>query len=170
MRRAHRVSARLAPSYLGWVLVAATDQGICRIDLDDDPVALQARLAQSLPQACLQPDGDQLAEALRRVLAFLERPQRGLDLPLDIQGTAFQRRVWVALQEIPAGSTRSYGELAAAIGSPKAARAVASACAANELAVAVPCHRVVRGDGGLGGYRWGVARKRLLLEREAGLE
>ncbi|MFN2136036.1 MAG: bifunctional DNA-binding transcriptional regulator/O6-methylguanine-DNA methyltransferase Ada [Candidatus Promineifilaceae bacterium] len=157
----------IVPSYLGWVLVAATEQGICRIDLDDDPEALRARLAESLPEATLIAGEETFAWYVQRVIAFLERPQQGLDLPLDIQGTAFQRRVWAALQTIPAGSTVSYGELAKAIGQPSAARAVASACAANHIAVAIPCHRVVRGDGGLGGFRWGVPRTAALLAREA---
>lgn len=157
----------IEPSYLGWVLVAATEQGICRIDLDDDPQTLQARLAQSLPEATIAAADGAFAEDVRRVVAFLERPQKGLGLPLDIQGTAFQQRVWAALQAIPAGATISYGELAAAIGQPRAARAVASACAANHIAVAIPCHRVLRGDGGLGGYRWGLPRKEALLAREA---
>jgi len=103
-----------------------------------------------------------------QVLAFLEEPQPGrLDLPLDVQGTAFQRRVWLALQEIPPGDTVSYAGIASRIGKPKAARAVATACAANPVAVAIPCHRVVRGNGQLGGYRWGLERKRVLLERES---
>jgi AraC family transcriptional regulator of adaptative response/methylated-DNA-[protein]-cysteine methyltransferase len=102
------------------------------------------------------------------VVGFVEAPRLGLDLPLDVRGTAFQQRVWQALREIPPGSTASYTEIAARIGAPKSVRAVASACAANAIAVAIPCHRVVRTDGGLAGYRWGVARKRALLEREAG--
>ncbi len=156
----------LAQGYLGWVLIAATDQGLCRIDLGDDPEALVARLRADFPRADLGEDGAGLADAEREVLALLEAPERGLSLPLDIQGTAFQRRVWAALQQIPAGSTVSYAELAARVGNPRGARAVAQACASNRLAVAVPCHRVVRGDGELGGYRWGLERKRALLERE----
>jgi len=152
--------------YLGWVLVAATPQGICRIDIDADPEALQNRLQSAFPQAQLQEGDPSFADTVVRTLAFLEAPERGLDLPLDIQGTAFQQRVWSALQSIPAGETRSYAEIARQIGQPRAVRAVASACAANLLAVAIPCHRVVRSDGGLGGYRWGIERKESLLERE----
>jgi AraC family transcriptional regulator of adaptative response/methylated-DNA-[protein]-cysteine methyltransferase len=157
----------LAQCYLGWVLVAATELGISRIEFGDDPEALVARLRADLPQASLETGNPGLDAAVGEVLALLEAPGRGLSLPLDIQGTAFQRRVWSALQQIPAGATASYSEIAAKVGSPKGARAVAQACASNRLAVAVPCHRVVRGDGGLGGYRWGLARKRAILERES---
>lgn len=157
----------IAPSYLGQVLVAATELGVCRIDLDDDPAALAERLRAQFPAAQLVADDANFAAAVTAVLAFLEQPGRGLDLPLDIQGTVFQRQVWAALQAIPAGQTASYAEVAARIGRPSAARAVAGACAANTLAVAVPCHRVVRSDGGLGGYRWGLPRKEALLRREA---
>jgi AraC family transcriptional regulator of adaptative response/methylated-DNA-[protein]-cysteine methyltransferase len=155
-----------ARSYLGWVLVAATDQGICRIDFADTSEALRSRLKASFPQAALLADDPDFGNVVAQVLAFLEKPKRDLGLPLDIQGTAFQRRVWMALQDIPAGSTVSYGDVAARIGKPQAARAVAQACAANNLAVAIPCHRVVRRDGDLGGYRWGLDRKRALLDRE----
>ncbi|MCI0399308.1 MAG: bifunctional DNA-binding transcriptional regulator/O6-methylguanine-DNA methyltransferase Ada [Chloroflexi bacterium] len=154
-------------SYLGWVLVAATAQGICAIEFGESPEMLSERLRDRFPQAEFQ-DSDPAFEAtVAQVLAFLESPQQGLDLPLDVQGTAFQRRVWLALQQIPAGATMSYGDVAARIGSPKAGRAVAQACASNGIAVAIPCHRVVRGNGELGGYRWGIERKRALLEREA---
>jgi AraC family transcriptional regulator of adaptative response/methylated-DNA-[protein]-cysteine methyltransferase len=163
------VSIRYAvtESYLGWVLVAATDRGICRIDLGETPEALKARLEADFPEADLGPGGPAFDAVVAQVVALLEAPERGLALPLDIQGTAFQRRVWAALQEIPAGATASYGEIAARIGEPQAARAVAQACAHNTLAVAIPCHRVVRSDGSLGGYRWGLDRKAALLEREA---
>ncbi|OGO06970.1 MAG: 6-O-methylguanine DNA methyltransferase [Chloroflexi bacterium RBG_13_56_8] len=157
----------IVQSYLGWVLVAATDQGICRIDFGDTPEALHARLETSFPQADLLADDPDFPKIVAQVLGFLEKPKRGLRLPLDIQGTAFQRRVWNALQAIPAGTTASYGEIATNLGNPKAARAVARACGSNNIAVAIPCHRVVRSDGGLGGYRWGVERKRALLERES---
>ncbi len=157
----------IVQSYLGWVLIASTAQGICRIDFDDSPQPLRDRLQSSFPQADLQAGDAGFEEIVRRVLRFLERPQKGLELPLDIQGTAFQQRVWSALREIPAGSTASYAEVAARIGRPSASRAVAGACAANKIAVAVPCHRVVRSDGGLGGYRWGLARKRQILQQEA---
>lgn len=154
-------------TYLGWVLIASTDQGICRIDIDDSPQNLQERLQSSFPQANLEAGDAQFEESVDQVLGFLERPQQGLHLPLDIQGTAFQQRVWSALREIPPGSTASYADVAAQIGKPTASRAVAGACAANKIAVAIPCHRVVRSDGGLGGYRWGLARKREILQREA---
>ena len=119
------------------------------------------------PQAEVCHDDSGFADWVSRVVAFIEAPARGLDLPLDIQGTAFQQRVWKALQGIPPGSTKSYAEIAAQIGKPTAARAVARACASNRIAVVIPCHRAVRSDGGLGGYRWGSERKRRLLEQEA---
>lgn len=157
-----------APCVLGWLLVAATPRGICAIALDDTAAALEARLRAEFPHAHLQPTTDPAFAAwVTQVAAFIETPTQGLDLPLDIQGTAFQRRVWEALQDIPVGQTVTYAELAARIGQPTAARAVAQACAANRLAVVVPCHRIVRSDGAAGGYRWGPARKRALLEREA---
>lgn len=156
----------LAPSYLGWVLVAATASGICAIDLGDTPDDLIAQIHARFPQAQLSDSDKEFAGWLDQVLSFLEAPAAGLGLPLDIQGTAFQRRVWQALQEIPAGITRTYGDVAYQIGRPAAVRAVAQACAANKIAVAIPCHRVVRSDGSLSGYRWGVARKRQLLARE----
>ena len=156
----------VAPCDLGWVLVAATDRGICAIDLGDGPELLVEGLRARFPEAELVEGDPALAGWMDVVLAFLDSPGEGLDLPLDILGTAFQRRVWLALREIAPGSTASYGEIAARIGSPRAARAVAQACASNVLAVAVPCHRVVRSDGQLGGYRWGSERKRRLLERE----
>jgi AraC family transcriptional regulator of adaptative response/methylated-DNA-[protein]-cysteine methyltransferase len=154
-------------SYLGWVLVAASEQGVCRIDFDDSRESLQHRLRESFPQAKLLAGDPDFAETVTQVLSFLDRPDQGLDLPLDIQGTAFQRRVWTALQQIPAGTTTSYGDVAAHIGQPKAARAVAQACGANNIAVAIPCHRVVGRSGQLGGYRWGVERKQAILQREA---
>jgi len=156
-----------APCFLGFVLVGATAQGICAIDFGDTAEALKENLRRRFPKAVFQNPDPRFNKMIRQVLAFLEEPHRSrLDLPLDVQGTAFQRRVWMALQAIPAGDTMTYSEIAARIGKPKATRAVARACAANTLAVAVPCHRVVRGDGQLGGYRWGLERKRLLLERE----
>ena len=161
------ITFAIAESYLGWVLVAATDQGICRIDFDDSPDALQSRLAASFPQARLLGDVAEFAATVTQVLSFLESPEQGLELPLDVQGTAFQRRVWAALQELPAGSTASYSDVASRMGKPMAARAVARACASNQIAVAIPCHRVVRSDGALGGYRWGLDRKRALLDRES---
>ncbi len=154
---------------LGAILVASTPEGICAILLDDDPRALESDLRRRFPQAALTGAGPQSDPVLARVVAQVEAPHIGLDLPLDMGGTAFQQRVWQALRRIPAGRTISYAALAAIAGVPKGARAVAAACAANALAVVIPCHRVVRSDGALSGYRWGVARKRMLLEREAQL-
>lgn len=152
---------------LGSILVAATARGICAIRLGDDPAGLTRELEGLFPRADLI-GGDKVFESLvARVVGLVENPALSLDLPLDIRGTAFQRRVWQALRDIPAGATASYAAIAERIGSPKAARAVANACAGNPLAVAIPCHRVVRRDGALGGYRWGVERKRALLAREA---
>ena len=151
---------------LGAILVAQSDKGICAIALGDDPDALVRALQDRFARADLV-GGDAAFEALvAQVIGFVEAPATGLDLPLDIRGTAFQERVWQALRAIPAGSTATYREIATHIGAPKAVRAVASACAANTLALAIPCHRVVRSDGALSGYRWGVERKRVLLERE----
>jgi len=163
-----RIRYAIAQCYLGWVLVAATEKGVCAIDFADSPDELQERVRTRFPVADLVNDDPSFMVWIAQTLAFLETPHDGLDLPLDIEGTAFQRRVWMALQEIPAGSTASYGEIATRIGNPKAGRAVAQACGANKIAVAIPCHRVVRSDGGLGGYRWGSGRKRTLLRREAG--
>ena len=155
----------VAQVYLGWVLAAATARGLCAIDLGDDPVALEDGLRSRFPKAQIAHDPE-FAGAMQEIVCFLDAPARGLSLPLDIQGTAFQRRVWAALREIPAGSTLSYTEVAERIGAPAAVRAVAGACAANKLAVAIPCHRVVRQNGDLSGYRWGIERKRRLLARE----
>ena len=152
---------------LGSILVARSELGVCAILLGDDPDALARDLQDRFPRATLTGDDPEFEQLVAQVVGFVEAPAHGLDLPLDVQGTAFQQRVWQALREIPAGSTASYAEIASRIGSPKAVRAVAQACAANALAVAIPCHRVVRNDGGLSGYRWGVERKRALLEREA---
>lgn len=151
---------------LGALLVAESDRGICAILLGDDPAALVQDLETRFPAAELVA-GDAAFEArLALVAGFVEAPATAFSLPLDLQGTAFQHRVWQALRAIPPGQTLSYAALAARIGRPGAARAVAAACAANPLAVAVPCHRIVRADGGLSGYRWGVERKRELLRRE----
>ena len=157
----------IVQSYLGWVLVGATEKGICKIDFGNTPEILQSNLRADFPQAEVHDNDPTFDAIVAKVLALLEAPGQGLELPLDIQGTAFQRRVWLALQDIPSGSTASYAEIAARIGNPKAARAVAQACASNHLAVAVPCHRVVCSNGDLGGYRWGIDRKRAILEREA---
>lgn len=152
---------------LGAILVAQSKRGVCAILFGDNPDALARELQDRFPRANLI-GGDPAYERLvATVVGFVEAPALGLALPLDVRGTAFQQRVWQALREIPAGTTASYAEIARRIGSPTAARAVAGACAANMLAVAIPCHRVVRHDGGLSGYRWGVQRKRALLEREA---
>ena len=158
----------IVPSWLGLVLVAATAQGICAIDFGNTPETLKEDLRRRFPKAEFQDPDPNFTAMIAQILTFLEGPHRGrLDLPLDVRGTAFQRRVWLALQEIPPGATVSYADIATRIGKPKAARAVAQACAANTIAVAIPCHRVVRGNGDLGGYRWGVERKRVLLERES---
>jgi AraC family transcriptional regulator of adaptative response/methylated-DNA-[protein]-cysteine methyltransferase len=157
----------VAQCALGRVAVAATDRGICAIELAGDAAEARERVASAFPNADIEAAGPDFDDWLQRVVAFIESPERGLDLPLDIRGTAFRRRVWQALRQIPAGETVTYAQLAARIGRPKAARAVAAACAANRLAVAVPCHRVIRGDGGLGGYRWGIERKQRLLDRES---
>jgi AraC family transcriptional regulator of adaptative response/methylated-DNA-[protein]-cysteine methyltransferase len=152
---------------LGSILVAGSDRGVCAILLGDDPDALVRDLQDRFPQARLIGGDAAFEQWVARVVGFVEAPGLGLDLPLDVRGTAFQQRVWRALQEIPPGSTASYSEIALRIGAPKSVRAVAQACGANPLAVAIPCHRVVRQDGGLSGYRWGVARKRALLARES---
>ena len=156
----------VARSPLGHLLVATTDQGICCIEFGSSETMLQERLAERFPAARLKENDDDLRQSVADITAFIRTPRHGLRLPLDIQGTAFQHRVWKALQAIPPGRTASYREVAAAIGQPTAHRAVARACSANKLALAIPCHRVVRTDGQLGGYRWGLERKRRLLERE----
>lgn len=157
-------------SYLGWVLVAATGKGIRFLALGENPEVLREELRLRFPQAEIREGDPVISDMVSRVFSFVEAPQSGHSLPLDIQGSSFQQRVWQVLREIPAGSTVSYRELAEKIGQPKAVRAVAAACAANSIAVLVPCHRVVRSDGNLAGYRWGLERKRALLAREAGME
>lgn len=152
---------------LGSILVASSEKGVCAIQFGDDPDALVRDLQDRFPAARLIGADGEFERLVATVVGFVEQPARGLDLPLDVRGTAFQQRVWQALREIPAGSTASYLEIAEGIGAPKAARAVARACAANGIALAIPCHRVVRTDGALSGYRWGVERKRALLDREA---
>jgi len=152
---------------LGAILVAATEKGVCAILLGDEPDALLRDLQDQFPRAQLVGGDEAFEQHAAKVIGFVEAPGLGLDLPLDVQGTAFQHRVWDALRRIPAGSTASYAKIADAIGAPKSVRAVARACAANRLAVAIPCHRVVRADGALSGYRWGVERKRALLDKEA---
>ncbi len=152
---------------LGAILVAQSARGVCAILLGDDPETLVRQVQERFPAAELLGGDASFERLVAQVVGFIEAPRIGLDLPLDVRGTAFQERVWQALRRIPAGSTISYAELARSIGAPGAVRAVAGACAANTIAVAIPCHRVVRSDGGLSGYRWGVSRKRALLAREA---
>lgn len=152
---------------LGAILVAQSERGVCAILLGDDPHQLVCDLQDKFRRANLMGADPDFERLIAQVVGFIEAPAIGLDLPLDVRGTAFQERVWQALRDIPVGSTASYAEIALRIGAPKAVRAVAQACGANSLAVAIPCHRVVRSDGNLSGYRWGVERKRQLLERES---
>jgi AraC family transcriptional regulator of adaptative response/methylated-DNA-[protein]-cysteine methyltransferase len=152
---------------LGSILVAKSDRGVCAVLLGDDPDSLARDLQDKFPRAELIGGETGYEELVAKVVGLIENPGTGLDLPLDIQGTVFQRRVWNALQQIPVGSTVSYADIAKKIGMPKAVRAVAQACASNSIAVAIPCHRVVKSDGALSGYRWGVERKQTLLNREA---
>jgi AraC family transcriptional regulator of adaptative response/methylated-DNA-[protein]-cysteine methyltransferase len=154
---------------LGAILVAQSEKGICAILLGDAPEALLEQLQDQFPNARLIGGDAEYERLVAQVVGFVEAPALGLDLPLDVQGTAFQERVWQALREVPLGGRVSYTEIAERIGAPKAVRAVAMACAANRIAVAIPCHRVVRRDGDISGYRWGVERKRQLLERETAL-
>jgi AraC family transcriptional regulator of adaptative response/methylated-DNA-[protein]-cysteine methyltransferase len=151
---------------LGSVLVAQSQKGICAISLGDDPETLVGELRSHFPRATLIDGGEEFEATVARVVRLVESPRIAADLPLDIQGTAFQQRVWQALRAIPVGTTASYAEIAERVGMPTGARAVARACAANPIAVAIPCHRVVRTDGALSGYRWGLERKRTLLRRE----
>lgn len=153
---------------LGSILVAASATGVCAILLGNDPEALVRDLQDRFPKASLIGGDAQFEQWMASVIGFVEAPRLGLSLPLDVRGTAFQQRVWQALRNIPLGSTASYADIAARIGAPKAVRAVAQACGANPLAVAIPCHRVVRTDKSLSGYRWGVERKQALLDREKG--
>lgn len=161
-----RIMFAIAQSALGALLVARSARGVCAISLGDDPEPLLRELQERFPRAQLVGGDAGFEQLVAQVVGFVEAPQLGLDLPLDIRGTAFQQRVWEALCKVPAGETVSYAEIAARVGNPKSVRAVAQACAANRLAVAIPCHRVVRSDGALSGYRWGVERKQALLARE----
>ena len=161
-----RIAFAIAQTSLGALLVARSARGVCAISLGDDPDALLRELQDRFPRAELVGGDAGFERLVAQVVGLIAQPGIGHDLPLDVRGTAFQQRVWQALRRIPPGQTASYADIAARIGSPKAVRAVAQACAANTLAVAIPCHRVVRSDGALSGYRWGVARKRALLERE----
>jgi AraC family transcriptional regulator of adaptative response/methylated-DNA-[protein]-cysteine methyltransferase len=156
----------IGESSLGTILVASTPKGVAAILLGKDPEALIRELQDRFPKAQLVGDDRNYASVIARVVGYVEAPALGLDLPLDVRGTAFQQRVWQALMRIPPGQTLSYAQLAESIGRPSAARAVARACAQNRLAVIVPCHRIIRGDGSLGGYRWGLPRKQALLEAE----
>lgn len=161
-----RIMFALAQCSLGAILVARSDKGVCAISLGNDAEILLRELQDRFPHAELIGGDAAFEQLVAKVIGLIEVPNLGIDLPLDVRGTAFQQRVWQALRQIPAGQTASYAQVAEAIGSPRSVRAVAGACAANTLAIAIPCHRVVRSDGGISGYRWGVARKRELLLRE----
>lgn len=160
------ISYTIVDCPLGRLLVAATDRGICGVSLGDSDAALEAALRAEYPAAAIRRDETSLGEWLSAFTSYLHGRQPDLNLPIDVQATAFQWQVWQALRAIPAGVTRSYSEVAQAIGQPRAARAVARACATNPVALVVPCHRVVREDGHLGGYRWGIERKQRLLAQE----
>ena len=161
-----RIEFAIGESSLGAILVARSQRGVCAISLGDDADALLRELQDRFPRAELIGGDAGFERLIAQVVGLIEQPELGIDLPLDVRGTAFQQRVWRALRQIPPGETASYAQIAQRIGSPTSVRAVAGACAANTLAVAIPCHRVVRSDGGLSGYRWGVERKQALLERE----
>ena len=152
---------------MGRLLVAATEQGVCSVKLGNSDPALEADLLAEFPSASHQQDGGHLAVWAAEILSYLDGEKTGLDLPLDIQATAFQQQVWQMLRTIPYGETRTYQQIAAELGSPGGARAVGRACATNPVAIVVPCHRALRADGNLGGYRWGLERKAALLRREA---
>jgi AraC family transcriptional regulator of adaptative response/methylated-DNA-[protein]-cysteine methyltransferase len=164
--RGERVTYAIAACSLGRVLVATTERGVCAIELGDDDDAVLAALARHVPNADRHRDDDALRATVDAVVALVDDPGTPFELPLDVRGTAFQRRVWNALRGVRPGAPVTYASLARAVGSPHGAQAVGAACAANRLAVAIPCHRVVREDGGLAGYRWGIERKRALLARE----
>ena len=165
--RGQRIRFAVGQCTLGAILVAESTRGLCAIALGDEPEALVRQLQDQFPHAQLVGGDAVFEQHVAQVIGFVEQPGIGLNLPLDVRGTAFQQRVWQALRQVPAGRTVSYAEIAQRIGQPRAMRAVAQACAANTLAVAIPCHRVVRSDGALSGYRWGVERKAALLGREA---
>jgi AraC family transcriptional regulator of adaptative response/methylated-DNA-[protein]-cysteine methyltransferase len=160
------ITYTLASSRLGRVLVGSTARGICAVYLGDADAALTSALREEYPQAATRPGGREASAWVRTIVRYLDGGAPSLDLPVDVQATAFQRRVWEALRRIPCGTTRSYGEIARSLGRPKAARAVARACATNPVSLVIPCHRVVREDGGMGGYRWGIQRKKALLAQE----
>jgi AraC family transcriptional regulator of adaptative response/methylated-DNA-[protein]-cysteine methyltransferase len=158
-----------ARTSLGTLLVAATDRGVCAVTLGDDAKSLEAALEREYPAAIrtrVTDSSGSLASWVERIIAVVEGESARAETPIDVQASAFQWKVWRELQKIPFGETRTYTEIAEAIGSPRAARAVASACATNPVSVVIPCHRVVRRGGGLGGYRWGIERKRRLVEKE----
>lgn len=165
--RGSKIYFALAVCSLGTLLVAQSPIGVCAILLGDDPEQLLNNLQDKFPNAELIGGNDDFEQLVAQVVGFIEAPEIGLNLPLDIQGTAFQQRVWQALRNIPVGETKSYSDIAEKIGQPSAVRAVANACGANMLAVAIPCHRVVRSNGDLSGYRWGIDRKQALLLKEA---
>lgn len=165
-----QIAYTIVPCPLGWLLVAATEKGICAVRLGDSEADLEAAFDQEFPAADKQRRDADLGSWIAALLGYLSGEQPHLDLPLDVQATAFQRRVWETLQAIPYGATRSYGNIAEAIGQPAAVRAVARACATNPVALVIPCHRVIREDGSLGGYRWGLARKQALLDMESSTE
>ena len=160
------MSYTIVGTALGQVLVAMTERGVCSVRIADRPEQLEATIREEFPQAELTRRTDPGGRWVQGIVRFIAGESRRIDVPLDIQATAFQAKVWSALREIPYGATRSYGEVARAIGQPAAVRAVANACASNPLALVIPCHRVVREDGELGGYRWGLERKRTLLQQE----
>ncbi len=164
-----KINYTIAPCTLGYLLVGATERGVCSVTIGDTPEFVVDALREEYPAAEITPAND-LSEPVNAILSYLDGDRTRIDLPLDIQATAFQRRVWDALREIPYGVTRSYTEIAREIGKPEAVRAVANACGANHVALIVPCHRVVRENGALGGYKWGIERKRALLEQERELE
>jgi AraC family transcriptional regulator of adaptative response/methylated-DNA-[protein]-cysteine methyltransferase len=157
----------VVPTSLGMLLVAVTERGVCSVTLGDDSDSLVDTLRAEFPAAAFEKTSDARDRLIDAVIAYVEGRSIGADLPIDVQATAFQWQVWRALQRIPEGATRSYQAIAEELGRPSAARAVARACASNRVAVLIPCHRVIRGDGGLGGYRWGLARKAALLARES---
>jgi len=161
-----RIKFAVGECSLGSILVAQSERGVCAILIGDEPESLVRDLQDRFPRAELIGGDREFERLVAVVVGFVDSPAVGLELPLDIRGTAFQRRVWQALRRVPPGQTITYSELAKRIGAPRAVRAVARACAANPLAVAIPCHRVIRNDGSLSGYRWGVDRKRMLLEKE----
>ncbi|MEL6349310.1 MAG: bifunctional DNA-binding transcriptional regulator/O6-methylguanine-DNA methyltransferase Ada [Myxococcota bacterium] len=165
----HSVRYAFGEASLGLVLVAATQRGICSVLIGEHEGPLLEDLHRRFARAQISPATEDFSAVVKQVVALIENPAETSRLPLDIQGTAFQRKVWETLRQIPAGKTATYKQVAEAIGAPRSSRAVAQACAANKIAVAIPCHRVIRGDGGLSGYRWGIARKRTLLQREGAL-